>query len=98
MKENPATEYPNSINRIRLEFKALQKVHNRLLRVSVLIESDWNLKPYGYEKVSDEIGVLIESDWNLKHCQQSRILTSYRRINRIRLEFKVICKSNRTYW
>ena len=34
--------------------------------ISVLIESDWNLKTFVWNKVTNQSGVLIESDWNLK--------------------------------
>ena len=37
-----------------------------LLPVSVLIESDWNLKNVSCSAFAISVMVLIESDWNLK--------------------------------
>ena len=50
---------------------------NALVPISVLIESDWNLKdvaPNGYYRVTL---VLIESDWNLKTNQIRYIYAHY---------------------
>ena len=38
----------------------------RIIALSVLIESDWNLKTFVWNKVTNQNEVLIESDWNLK--------------------------------
>ena len=77
------------INRIRLEFK----VHIRIIRVcnpvSVLIESDWNLKPEAKWRKNKGHSVLIESDWNLKALYIKDAIVKGASINRIRLEFKV---------
>ena len=35
-------------------------------KVTVLIESDWNLKKYDWSHTAQLGAVLIESDWNLK--------------------------------
>ena len=54
-----------SINRIRLEFKGLSSACPAAV-MSVLIESDWNLKCKLIPKRIEGGVVLIESDWNLK--------------------------------
>ena len=54
-----------SINRIRLEFKAVWVVNNSHT-ICVLIESDWNLKEAMNKVTAGGVKVLIESDWNLK--------------------------------
>ena len=56
--------------------------------VSVLIESDWNLKSDESKSVCAIFWVLIESDWNLKYLSLSRCFKQSGGINRIRLEFK----------
>ena len=76
-----------SINRIRLEFKVVP-VNMIYTRVTVLIESDWNLKLEYRLNIAASIAVLIESDWNLKWNIRCRRCTWFFRINRIRLEFK----------
>ena len=53
------------INRIRLEFKG-SICYDSTSRGIVLIESDWNLKTFVWNKVTNQNEVLIESDWNLK--------------------------------
>ena len=53
------------INRIRLEFKGKTKITIARF-LSVLIESDWNLKDADSLRGIGAILVLIESDWNLK--------------------------------
>ena len=55
----------------------------------VLIESDWNLKWKYQDANGNWHMVLIESDWNLKQEGENAIQMALRRINRIRLEFKV---------
>ena len=55
----------------------------------VLIESDWNLKHFESEIVAFIVIVLIESDWNLKCQSWHAVERKKKRINRIRLEFKV---------
>ena len=55
----------------------------------VLIESDWNLKTVKFCKENHVEAVLIESDWNLKKKSKDPRQVPPRRINRIRLEFKV---------
>ena len=60
--------------------------------VFVLIESDWNLKYYYIDKGTKTNGVLIESDWNLKNHDHNILVLLLLRINRIRLEFKVLQK------
>ena len=59
-----------------------------LLPVSVLIESDWNLKNVSCSAFAISVMVLIESDWNLKYFIHEGIRAGWLRINRIRLEFK----------
>ena len=54
-----------SINRIRLEFKVDRILHFKSF-LTVLIESDWNLKYSERTKRFENSPVLIESDWNLK--------------------------------
>ena len=54
------------INRIRLEFKEYGKVQVGEVTMSVLIESDWNLKRIVADLRQKIHTVLIESDWNLK--------------------------------
>ena len=83
------------INRIRLEFKECTlPVSDKAL--SVLIESDWNLKVVEPPPTFVGIMVLIESDWNLK--VRLLLCSSFpgSRINRIRLEFKGLCDSIKT--
>ena len=64
---------------------------------SGLIESDWNLKQSEDWCYQTPDWGLIESDWNLKLTEIAS-LWLYPRINRIRLEFKVInCVCNRDY-
>ena len=58
--------------------------------LSVLIESDWNLKFLIIIMRRQLAGVLIESDWNLKEIDAQFQLSQLHSINRIRLEFKVI--------
>ena len=55
----------DSINRIRLEFKAICDCSG-LCNEIVLIESDWNLKTMTAHRRAWNSRVLIESDWNLK--------------------------------
>ena len=55
----------------------------------VLIESDWNLKCCQPLNGQSLYLVLIESDWNLKVKAGCVIDIIRKRINRIRLEFKV---------
>ena len=55
--------------------------------MSVLIESDWNLKEDPICAESPEDPVLIESDWNLKPYGYEKVNDEIG-INRIRLEFK----------
>ena len=55
----------SGINRIRLEFKAVQ-VNIWSKKDQVLIESDWNLKHRSPPEHIPPGKVLIESDWNLK--------------------------------
>ena len=57
----------------------------------VLIESDWNLKKSAKIMPVWIRDVLIESDWNLKDNKDA-VFVSIPRINRIRLEFKGVCK------
>ena len=57
---------PFGINRIRLEFKGARPVIKSASAVTVLIESDWNLKQEGENAIQMALRVLIESDWNLK--------------------------------
>ena len=54
------------INRIRLEFKAVSVSAKSADAISVLIESDWNLKTFLNQYLIPALNVLIESDWNLK--------------------------------
>ena len=61
----------DSINRIRLEFKANTFIKHIEI-ILVLIESDWNLKVFERWKENRSHGVLIESDWNLKHDRRER--------------------------
>ena len=56
----------------------------------VLIESDWNLKHSTRARAQGDTDVLIESDWNLKLITAAICSASLYRINRIRLEFKVL--------
>ena len=58
-----------------------------------LIESDWNLKLSIDSSCGDNLIGLIESDWNLKYVARIKSVASAR-INRIRLEFKVIAHLN----
>ena len=78
-----------SINRIRLEFKGYWIV-TFWFSITVLIESDWNLKMPCIQTLRPPALVLIESDWNLKDHRDSNGTPKGSRINRIRLEFKVI--------
>ena len=57
--------------------------------MTVLIESDWNLKRHPAHHNTPVPRVLIESDWNLKYINDSASKLTQGRINRIRLEFKV---------
>ena len=59
--------------------------------IKVLIESDWNLKIAAAISSAFLFGVLIESDWNLKQGSFNIYSNVAMRINRIRLEFKVLC-------
>ena len=79
------------INRIRLEFKATQ-AYQRAFLFFVLIESDWNLKIDKTKMAFTTASVLIESDWNLKLQDKAEPCGQDGRINRIRLEFKVVRK------
>ena len=65
--KDTASAFPTgkSINRIRLEFKGVQK-SMKTRQVEVLIESDWNLKDISPDSSPRLHGVLIESYWNLK--------------------------------
>ena len=58
------------INRIRLEFKGFCRSASWFI-VGVLIESDWNLKPFRIARLAFPASVLIESDWNLKYSVPS---------------------------
>ena len=64
------------INRIRLEFK-VALYSSVPYKLSVLIESDWNLKMNGVQILCMASHVLIESDWNLKQEVQLRCVTEY---------------------
>ena len=79
------------INRIRLEFKEKLDSTNFKL-ITVLIESDWNLKVALYVFKTLPACVLIESDWNLKKELKNLYNASPVGINRIRLEFKVFSR------
>ena len=59
--------------------------------MDVLIESDWNLKIEEVWSICERFYVLIESDWNLKDVTQIELDSETYGINRIRLEFKVVC-------
>ena len=65
------------INRIRLEFKGNDVIF-MMAFVCVLIESDWNLKPFRRILTSTIASVLIKSDWNLKFCRSSALLLEQR--------------------
>ena len=54
----------------------------------VLIESDWNLKPFRRILTSTIASVLIKSDWNLKRDIELSTIAGAGSINKIRLEFK----------
>ena len=58
------------INRIRLEFKG-QSRNDTSKSLTVLIESDWNLKKETQLRNMKQTQVLIESDWNLKIVELS---------------------------
>ena len=42
--------------------------------LTVLIESDWNLKQGGLDGIKSDRYVLIESDWNLKWTHYNKVL------------------------
>ena len=77
------------INRIRLEFKGYDETQDMINHI-VLIESDWNLKFHPNTEPVRSVPVLIESDWNLKNFWFLKSSDMIFRINRIRLEFKVV--------
>ena len=74
------------INRIRLEFKDYPNICYNII-ITVLIESDWNLKSDDLTMNVAFSSVLIESDWNLKR-DRNILKCQALSINRIRLEFK----------
>ena len=55
-----------------MEFKATLSGERKEPGISVLIESDWNLKKEIMEDWVEYLKVLIESDWNLKYIAINR--------------------------
>ena len=66
----------------------MKKLKRILKAISVLIESDWNLKKAIQRGSGFSFEVLIESDWNLKQDKEGTLIHYEEGINRIRLEFK----------
>ena len=64
------------------------------IAVSVLIESDWNLKDIADVTTLITPKVLIESDWNLKLADMLGDMIGGRCINGIRLELKLFLESD----
>ena len=77
-----------SINRIRLEFKGKTDYIRSVSGISVLIESDWNLKFFILQfLLMYRAGInRIRLEFKVVKCRYSSLLAF--RINRIRLEFK----------